>query len=217
MAQYTFRRNHEELTFIKARSQETLSVPALESWVIHASEQSHITIDLADLDLNHSLLIFLEKGSVCHIREGAWTGNLHITGVLMEPYAEIHYSSQTYLTEQNSLTIHINHQASYTTSFVHNRNVLANQARLSQDVTLEVPEHLHGCQAHQTADVLLLSLKSKAHIVPRLAVASDDVICSHGARIRTLKETDLFPLISKGIAPKQARRMLVDGFLGKAQ
>jgi len=67
-------------------------------------------------------------------------------------------------------------------------------------------------KAMQSNPSLLLGRGAVAETRPQLEIYADDVACNHGATIGRLDEDALFYLLSRGIAPREARRILVSGF-----
>ncbi len=66
--------------------------------------------------------------------------------------------------------------------------------------------------AHQLNRNLLLGARAVVDTKPELEILADDVKCSHGATVGDLDETALFYLMSRGIAPAEARHMLIEAF-----
>jgi Fe-S cluster assembly protein SufD len=62
---------------------------------------------------------------------------------------------------------------------------------------------------------LLLSRRATVDTKPELEILADDVKCSHGATVGDLDETSFFYLLSRGIEPDVARRMLVEAFVAE--
>jgi Fe-S cluster assembly protein SufD len=67
--------------------------------------------------------------------------------------------------------------------------------------------------AHQLSQNLVLSPRSAIDTKPELEIYADDVKCSHGAAVGDLDEAALFYLRTRGIAPEEARRMLIEAFV----
>lgn len=63
---------------------------------------------------------------------------------------------------------------------------------------------------------LLLSPRAEADTRPQLQIDADDVLCSHGATVGQLDAEARFYLLSRGIAPQDARAMLVQAFIAAA-
>ena len=48
--------------------------------------------------------------------------------------------------------------------------------------------------------------------LPGLEIHADDVKCSHGATVGKIDEEELFYLEARGIGPKDAEKLIVEGF-----
>ena len=66
----------------------------------------------------------------------------------------------------------------------------------------------------QLSKALLLSDNAQVDCKPELEIYADDVKCSHGATTGELDEDALFYLQARGIPTDQAKKMLVEAFLG---
>jgi len=82
--------------------------------------------------------------------------------------------------------------------------------------TIAVRPDAQRTDARQLNRNLLLSRRATVDTKPELEILADDVKCSHGATVGDLDETALFYLLSRGIAPDAARRMLVEAFIAEA-
>lgn len=71
-----------------------------------------------------------------------------------------------------------------------------------------------GTNTYLTQEVLMLDPTSKVDAIPALEIKTNDVKASHSATIARVTEEDLFYFGARGIAPVEARRMFVLGFLG---
>jgi Fe-S cluster assembly protein SufD len=60
----------------------------------------------------------------------------------------------------------------------------------------------------------MLSDEAEANSMPGLEILADNVRCTHGATSGELNEDELFYMMARGIAPKQAAQLIVRGFLG---
>ena len=63
---------------------------------------------------------------------------------------------------------------------------------------------------------MLLEAGASANAVPQLEIFADDVKCAHGATVGQLDESARYYMAARGLSPKQARRLLVQAFLGDA-
>ena len=60
---------------------------------------------------------------------------------------------------------------------------------------------------------LLAGAEAEIDVRPQLEIYTDDVRCSHGATAGKLDENMLFYLLSRGLAPQMAQRLLKWAFL----
>jgi len=104
------------------------------------------------------------------------------------------------------------HQAPDTYSDLLFRNVLRDQAKTVFYGMIRVEPGAQGTQGYQANNNLLLG-KARAHAIPGLEIAANDVRCSHGATVSRLDEEQLFYLQARGIARYDAEQLLVQGFL----
>jgi Fe-S cluster assembly scaffold protein SufB len=79
---------------------------------------------------------------------------------------------------------------------------------------IDIGLHGGGTNTYLTQEVLMLDASSKVDAVPSLEIKTNDVKASHSATVARVTEEDLFYFGARGIAPHEARRMFVLGFLG---
>ena len=78
-----------------------------------------------------------------------------------------------------------------------------------------VEQDAQKTNADQSCKNLLLDRQAQANAKPELLIFADDVKCSHGATVGELDDMALFYLESRGLAPEEARNMLVQAFLAE--
>ena len=81
---------------------------------------------------------------------------------------------------------------------------------------IDVARHAQKTDAAQDFKGLLLERGASVNAVPQLEIFADDVQCAHGATVGQLDEAARFYMEARGLSPVQARRLLVQGFLGDA-
>ncbi len=70
-----------------------------------------------------------------------------------------------------------------------------------------------GSDGQQTEKLLMLSPQSRADAIPMLLIDENDVKCGHAASVGQISEDQLFYLMSRGISERDAKAMIVWGFL----
>ena len=78
---------------------------------------------------------------------------------------------------------------------------------------IKVAQAAQKTDAYQLNKTVLLGDRAVMDAKPELEIFADDVKCSHGATVGDLDETAAFYLRSRGIAPEQARAMLIEAFV----
>ncbi len=113
-------------------------------------------------------------------------------------------------------TTEIVHAKPHTTSAEVYKGVLDDQARGVFQGRIVVAKDAQKADGHQLNKTILLSDRAEIDTKPELEIYADDVKCSHGAAAGELDEDALFYLRARGIDQADARRMLVEAFVGDA-
>lgn len=106
------------------------------------------------------------------------------------------------------------HHAPRATSDLLYHNALSDTSRTIFAGLIKVEEGAHETDAYQKVRNLMLSDEAEANSMPGLEILADNVRCTHGATSGELNEDELFYMMARGIAPKQAAQLIVRGFLG---
>jgi Fe-S cluster assembly protein SufD len=106
------------------------------------------------------------------------------------------------------------HFAPRATSDLLYHNALADSSRTIFAGLIKVEEEAHETDAYQKVRNLMLSDEAEANSMPGLEILADNVRCTHGATSGELNEDELFYMMARGIAPKQAAQLIVRGFFG---
>lgn len=96
------------------------------------------------------------------------------------------------------------------------KGVAANRGHGAFQGCMVVREGAQKTDASQQSRNLIIGRRAVIDTKPELEIYADDVKCSHGATVGDLDMTSLFYLRARGIPPKEARRMLIEGFLREA-
>ncbi|MEN2785266.1 SufD family Fe-S cluster assembly protein [Sphingomonas qilianensis] len=107
----------------------------------------------------------------------------------------------------------LNHIAPNATSNQVVRAVLAGKATGSYLGKVAVARHAQKTDASQSVKAMLLSRTATANAKPELEIYADDVKCAHGATVGELDANALFYLASRGIAPAEAKALLLRAFI----
>jgi Fe-S cluster assembly scaffold protein SufB len=116
--------------------------------------------------------------------------------------------------EHQRWQVEIVHAAPNTTSRASIRGVVDDEAQADVSGVIKVLSQAKSTEAFLEERVLLLSPRARAVAVPNLEIETDQVSCSHAATVGNIDEEEIFYLQSRGLTDVQARKMIVDGFLG---
>jgi Fe-S cluster assembly protein SufD len=96
------------------------------------------------------------------------------------------------------------------------RSVLGGRSTGSYLGKVAVSRDAQKTDASQSVKAMLLARTATANAKPELEIYADDVKCAHGATVGELDANALFYLASRGIAPAQAKVMLLRAFVADA-
>ncbi len=105
-----------------------------------------------------------------------------------------------------------NHLAPNTTSDLLFKGALKGSSRSVWQGMIYVAPLAQKTDGYQANRNLVLSEAARADSIPGLEILADDVRCTHGATVGKLEQEPLFYLKSRGIAQKEAERLMVEGF-----
>ncbi|HEY7995918.1 MAG TPA: Fe-S cluster assembly protein SufD [Steroidobacteraceae bacterium] len=96
------------------------------------------------------------------------------------------------------------------------RGIAAGRARVAFNGKIVVAPGAVGTDSQQSLRGLLAGPDAEIDVRPQLEIYTDDVRCSHGATAGKLDENMLFYLLSRGLEPDTAQRLLKWAFLADA-
>ncbi|MGH8327597.1 MAG: Fe-S cluster assembly protein SufD [Steroidobacteraceae bacterium] len=93
------------------------------------------------------------------------------------------------------------------------RGIASGRGRVAFNGKIAVHEGAAGTDSRQSLRGLLAGPEAEIDVRPQLEIYTDDVRCSHGATAGKLDESMLFYLLSRGLSPEVAQRLLKWAFL----
>lgn len=116
---------------------------------------------------------------------------------------------------QDSLELRVNifHNAPETKSQVIFKGALFNEAKINFEGLVKINPGAKGTNAWQGCHILLLSDKAKGRAIPSLEILENDIKAGHAATVGKISELEIFYLMSRGFSEKQAKVLIMQGFL----
>lgn len=96
------------------------------------------------------------------------------------------------------------------------RSVLAGHATGTYLGRIAVARGADGTDAEQSVRAMLLDRTATANARPELEIFADDVKAAHGCAVGELDMQGLFYLMSRGLNPAQAKRLMLQAFVAEA-
>ena len=107
----------------------------------------------------------------------------------------------------------INHLVENTKSYQLVKSVLENKSRSVYQGKIYVDSKAQKTDGYQLSKAILVDETTEFNAKPELEIYADDVKCSHGSASGSLDENSIFYLMSRGLNYKEARELLINGFL----
>ena len=162
--------------------------------------------------------LVLEAGASAHILAlgyAATYGRIELDVTLHEgAQFELHAAIIGGGQSTNEIVTIVRHLEPNATSRQTVRSVLSGKAVGSYLGKVAVARGADGTDAGQSVKAMLLDRGATANCKPELEIYADDVQCAHGATVGELDAMQLFYAAARGLAPAQAKALLLEGFIG---
>ena len=107
----------------------------------------------------------------------------------------------------------INHLTENTKSFQLIKSVLEDGSKAAYQGKIFVNSEAQKTDGYQLSKAILLDETTEFNAKPELEIYADDVKCSHGSASGSLNENSIFYLMTRGLNYKEAKELLINGFL----
>ena len=107
----------------------------------------------------------------------------------------------------------VNHLIDNTKSYQLIKSVLDKDSKSVYQGKIYVNSDAQKTDGYQLSKAILLSENAEFNAKPELEIYADDVKCSHGSASGSLNQDSIFYLMSRGLNYKQAKELLINGFL----
>jgi Fe-S cluster assembly protein SufD len=113
----------------------------------------------------------------------------------------------------HEIKANINHLVENTKSYQLVKSVLKDTSRSVYQGKIYVDSKAQKTDGYQLSKALLVDETTEFNAKPELEIYADDVKCSHGSASGSLDENSIFYLMSRGLNYKEAKELLINGFL----
>ena len=115
--------------------------------------------------------------------------------------------------KHHEIRTNVNHLTESTKSYQLIKSVLENNARAVYQGKIFVSSDAQKTDGYQLSKAILLEDTTEFNAKPELEIYADDVKCSHGSASGSLNENSIFYIMSRGLNYKEAKELLINGFL----
>ena len=115
--------------------------------------------------------------------------------------------------KHHEIKTNINHLTENTKSYQLIKSILEEDTKAVYQGKIFVNSKAQKTDGYQLSKSILLSKTAEFNAKPELEIYADDVKCSHGSASGSLNEDSIFYLMSRGLNYKEAKQLLINGFL----
>lgn len=166
--------------------------------------------------LRHQLVAFENaKIQVLGVQAGGGKTQTRMEYSCQGEFSEVEIQSVCRVWQRQHLDFWANasHLVPHTKSSLRHFAVIDDQAHSVFNGNIFISQKGVKTDASQKNRNILLSKKATVHSLPKLEIATDDVMCAHGATTSPVQEDQVFYLESRGLEREVAKNMIIDGFM----
>ena len=201
----------------------SLNTTVSNSSVIKVGENSNLTIYLLeDSSLsffnNLNLHLYLGRYSTVKIFHLAVYGKKDLTKIIMnhiDQYSDSNYFGSAIGKKSNHLDLEVlsNHQSPLERNNINFKGILGNKSSIIFRGNIKISEGSRGTESLLMANLLLLSKDAVGNAIPTLEIYNGNVRSKHGETVSSLPDEQVMYLESRGIETKEAKKLILEGFI----
>ena len=128
-------------------------------------------------------------------------------------HCDWHLSSLTKGDSEKVFDVSLFHLVPHTEGEVANYGITLDESRLTFTGVSKIKNGAKGSTTRQAAKIIVFDPHSGGKCTPILKIDENDVSASHAAIVGKLSDEHLFYLESRGLPPKEAKRLITLGYL----
>lgn len=181
---------------------------------IYIVVEDNICLNIVDISFNTSnkINITLKNDSRVIYNKFSINSGDYIYTLLDGEYSNVVINNSVVNNDDTKMKFVIEHNNTNTSSSLSNHGVNNSSGTLYFNVDSKINRSASLACANQENKIINL-VKGDSKILPNLLVDNYDVSASHSAYISDFDKESMFYLKSRGISEKDARRLLLEGFL----
>ncbi len=109
--------------------------------------------------------------------------------------------------------INITHSAPNTKSEIILKGTLQDLSKINFEGLVKIEKGAKGTNTWLAAHLLILSDQAKGRAIPSLEIEENDIKAGHATTVGKVNNMEMFYLQSRGLSPKKAKGLIVQGFL----
>lgn len=151
---------------------------------------------------------------LCLVQTGARSARVNVAVALLGESATCELNGVMVANQAQQLDLHslIHHSVPSCSSSQKQKHIVADSAECIFKGSIRVDKEAQQTKSDQICRSLLVTKKAKVKAMPCLQIQADDVVCSHGATVAKLDETEVFYLMSRGLDRRAAQKLLLVAF-----
>lgn len=104
------------------------------------------------------------------------------------------------------------HMVPATSNTIFTRGIMLESSASVYRGNIEIMQEARGTASQMKEETLLLSREAHANAIPSLTIRTNEVTAKHAASVSNLDESQIYYLMTRGLARHEAERLIVDGF-----
>lgn len=182
--------------------------------VLRTQDEGDEAVHLGEITLD---LAAKSQTKLLHLVAGAKLARSETRAVFAGEEARFDVAGITMVADRqhSDTTLYVDHLVPHCDSTETFKAVIDDAAKAVFQGKIVVAQDAQKVDAQMAINSLLLSETADMVAKPELEIFADDVSCAHGATCGDIDEDLMFYLLARGIAPNEARKLLLQAFLSE--
>jgi len=133
----------------------------------------------------------------------------------IDQYSDSNYFGSAIGKNSNHLDLEVlsNHESPLERNNINFKGILGNKSSIIFRGNIKISEGSRGTESLLMANLLLLSKDAVGNAIPTLEIYNGNVRSKHGETVSSLPDEQVMYLESRGIETKEAKKLILEGFI----